>query len=172
MMWAPVVAVFRPQRCLWSGPGLHDKAPAEGCAPDGRGNRSDGCGQSPWVERVRRSGEGTRWQSGSSRAVCRRDVVLVAKCDVLSIEGHDPMIGNRDPMSVAAKISHHLRGTAEGGLGIDNPILPVGLLQELSELLRRRQRSGGAGTVQFSAPVQALEAGDRLAAENTAQRLH
>ena len=43
-------------------------------------------------------------------------VVLLPKCDVLPIEGHDPMIGNGDPMSIAAKVSQHLGGTAEGGL--------------------------------------------------------
>ena len=53
-------------------------------------------------------------------------VVFVPKRDVFSVERHDPVIGNGDPMSVSAKISKHLRRAAESGFGIDYPILPVG----------------------------------------------
>jgi hypothetical protein len=38
-------------------------------------------------------------------------------------------------MSVSAKIAQHLRGTAESGLGIHNPIFPVHASQQLGELV-------------------------------------
>ena len=33
----------------------------------------------------------------------------------------DPMVGNGDPVRVAADIVHHLLGSGEGWLGVDDP---------------------------------------------------
>lgn len=70
-------------------------------------------------------------------------VVFVAKGNVLSIERHDSMIGNGDPMGVATQITQYLHGTAEGRLGVNEPVFPVQATQHLAKRLGRRQYSGG-----------------------------
>ena len=96
-------------------------------------------------------------------------VILVAKRDALSIEGHDPMIGNGDPMSVAAKISQHLRGAAEGGLGIDNPVLAKQRSEKRREALRLFQVLDRSGANQLFFPISVPQAMDKLSPEDLAE---
>src|SRR6266699_3254539 len=58
----------------------------------------------------------------------RHDFLLIVVAVVVPIERNlaffdigDPMIGNRDPVGVAADVVHHLLGSSEGRLGVDDP---------------------------------------------------
>jgi len=46
-------------------------------------------------------------------------------------------------MGVTAEVAQHLHGSAEGGLGIDNPVVAVQTAHEFCELLRIGQSGGG-----------------------------
>jgi hypothetical protein len=48
----------------------------------------------------------------------------------------DPMIGNRDPVGVAADVVHHLLGPGEGRLGVDDPFHIVHGFEMSAENLR------------------------------------
>jgi hypothetical protein len=61
-------------------------------------------------------------------------VVLVAKGDALVIDGHEPMVGDRDAVGVAGKILEHMFGGLEGGLGVDDdPFGAACFLEKTSE---------------------------------------
>ncbi len=58
-------------------------------------------------------------------------VVLPAERDVVAVEAHQAVIGDRDPMRVAAQIVEHLPGAAEGRFRVEGgyaarPSRPVG----------------------------------------------
>ena len=48
-------------------------------------------------------------------------VVAPVKCDLPVFDIYDAMIGNRDPVSVAAEVVHHLLRSSERRLGVDDP---------------------------------------------------
>ena len=50
-------------------------------------------------------------------------IVFPAKADALSVEGQQAVIGNGDAMGVAAQVAEHMCGSAEGRLGIYDPLL-------------------------------------------------
>ncbi len=49
-------------------------------------------------------------------------VVLPAEHDVVAVEAHQAVIGDRDPMRVAAQIVEHLPRAAEGRFRVDDPV--------------------------------------------------
>ena len=53
-------------------------------------------------------------------------------------------------MRVAAEITKSMLGSAEGPLGIDDPLFPKGLPQQLGEDLRSRQRLQGTVKSEFA----------------------
>ena len=73
-------------------------------------------------------------------------VILPAESDALLIEGQQAVIGNGHAMGVAAEIAQHLHGTAEGGLGIDDPVVAMQAAEEFCELLWIGESSSRAGT--------------------------
>ena len=52
-------------------------------------------------------------------------VVLPAKGDHAVPEGQDSFVGDGDPVGVSGQVLEDLAGPAEGGLGVDDPILPT-----------------------------------------------
>lgn len=54
-------------------------------------------------------------------AVC---IILPAEGDLIMLEGHKTVVGDGHAMGIAGKITQHMMGTTEGGLGIDDPVLP------------------------------------------------
>ena len=57
-----------------------------------------------------------------SRLVASR-IVAPTKCDGAAIEGNETVVGDGDTVGVAPEVADHVLGTAEGGLGIDDPVL-------------------------------------------------
>ena len=82
------------------------------------------------------------------------------------------MIGDGHAMGVAAEIAQHLHGSAEGGLGIDDPVVAVQAAEEFGELLRIGESGGRTGAAELVATVKTFQAGEELAAKDAAEDLH
>jgi hypothetical protein len=50
-------------------------------------------------------------------------IVPPTKRDVAAIEGNETVVGDGDTVSVAPEVTDHLLRAAEGGLGVDDPVL-------------------------------------------------
>ena len=81
-------------------------------------------------------------QESSQKLICgdRHDfllaavrIVFPAKRDPIILERHQSMVGDGDAVCIAGEIVQNMLGTAEGWLGIDDPVL----LEELSEKLAK-----------------------------------
>ncbi len=91
---------------------------------DWPGIRRNGCGQSREAEHGEGSAAETPGQRGSSfSSYCCVCIIFPAEGDLIMLEGHKTVVGDGNAMSIAGKITQHMRGTAEGGLGIDDPVL-------------------------------------------------
>jgi hypothetical protein len=73
----------------------------------------------------------------------RHDFLLIVVAVVAPIERdlpffdiRDPMIGNRNPVRVAADVVHHLLGSGEGRLGVDDPFHVAHRIEMSAENLR------------------------------------
>ena len=60
-------------------------------------------------------------------------IVFPAKRDSIILERHQSMVGDGDAVRIASEIVQNMLGTAEGWLGIDDPVL----VEELSEKLAK-----------------------------------
>ena len=60
-------------------------------------------------------------------------IVFPAKRDSIILERHQSMVGDGDAVRIAGEIVQNMLGTAEGWLGIDDPVL----VEELSEKLTK-----------------------------------
>ena len=49
------------------------------------------------------------------------------------LEGHEAMVGDGDAMGVAGQVVENLFGTAEGWLGVDDPVLLGKLPEKVAE---------------------------------------
>src|ERR1700730_16326151 len=108
----------------------------------------------------------------------RHDAFLVlvsriapAESNAAFCEGNEAMIGNRDPMAVAAEIVQRMLGAAKWALGIDHPIGTKQAPEHRRESLRRLKRRQFPMKAEFVAGMQCTQAGDKLAPEHTAEHL-
>jgi hypothetical protein len=62
----------------------------------------------------------------------------------------DPMIGNRDPVGVAANVVHHLLGPGEGCLGADDPFYVAHWIEMTAESLRVSKGLEGGEELEFA----------------------
>ena len=60
-------------------------------------------------------------------------IIFPAKRDSIILERHQSMVGDGDAVRIASEIVQNMIGTAEGWLGIDDPVS----LEELSEKLAK-----------------------------------
>jgi hypothetical protein len=67
-------------------------------------------------------------------------VVFVAEADHALTNEDEALIGDRDPVGVAAEILQHLLGSAPGRFGVDDPGTVLQLAQELCPRLLRGPR--------------------------------
>jgi len=61
-------------------------------------------------------------------------VIPPTEGNAFAIEGDKPVVGDGDTMSITAEITDDLFRPAEGGLGINNPILPKQRSEERREV--------------------------------------
>jgi len=92
--------------------------------------------------------------------------VFGAKADVVSIKAHQSLIRQPYPMGVSAEILEDLLWSAEGLLGVDDPLLAVKAVLELAE----RRTISELGTLTFKGErillVEIFEPGEELAPED------
>lgn len=71
-------------------------------------------------------------------------IIFPEKGHLFPVKVQDAVIGDRDPMGVAAEIANHLPRAAESRPDVHDPVMFVQRAQELSELLGIRQMADGA----------------------------
>ena len=81
------------------------------------------------------------------------------------------MVGDGDAVRIASQIMQHMFGAAERRLGIDNPVLAVKHAQEDGEALLVVKWHALTEEAQLIAGKEAPQAGNELAAEDTAEHL-
>jgi hypothetical protein len=72
-------------------------------------------------------------------------IILPTESNLVLLESHQAMVGDGDAMGIAGEVAEHMMGTAEGGLGIDDPVLTEQGAQEGAEglfVFERLERSG------------------------------
>src|SRR5690349_14478880 len=84
-------------------------------------------------------------------------------------EIHEPMIGDRDTMSVPGQIMQNVFGTTERPLGIDHPVLSKEGAEKSVKCPLRRQRKACAIKGEIFPAKGALEASYELASKDPAQ---
>jgi hypothetical protein len=74
-------------------------------------------------------------------------IILPTESNLVILESHEAVIGDGHAMSVTGEIAEHMMGTAEGGLGVDDPVLTEQGAQEGAESLFvfERLESSGEG---------------------------
>jgi hypothetical protein len=63
-------------------------------------------------------------------------IVSPAEGDAIIFKGHEAMVGDGDAMGVAGQVVENVFGTAEGWLGVDDPVLLAELPEEVAECAR------------------------------------
>ena len=66
-------------------------------------------------------------------------IVFPAKGDSIILERHQSMVGDGDAVSIAGEIVQNMLGTAEGWLGIDDPVLAKELSEKLAKAIVARK---------------------------------
>ena len=82
-------------------------------------------------------------------------VVLPAEGDFPVLESDEPMVGDGDAMGIATKVVEHLGWTAEGWLGVDNPLGLADVLEKVGESSSGGQRRELSVELELS-PVERL----------------
>ena len=60
-------------------------------------------------------------------------IILPAKSNLILCESHEAVVGDGHAMGVAGEIAEHMMRTAEGWLGVDDPVLTEQGAQERVE---------------------------------------
>jgi len=63
-------------------------------------------------------------------------IISPAERDAIVLKGHEAMVGDGDAMGVAGQIVENMFGAAERWLGVDDPVLPEQLPEEVAECAR------------------------------------
>ena len=112
-----------------------------------------------------------RGDGHDSRLIAAR-IVPPTKTDVAAIKGNETVVGDGDTVSVAPEVTDHLLRAAEGGLGIDDPVLAKQRSEKRREALWLFQVLDRSGANQLFLPISAPESIDKLSPEDLAERLN
>ena len=96
-------------------------------------------------------------------------VVLPAEGDLTVGEGDQPVVGDGHAMGIAGQVVEHVFWSAEGWLGVDNPILPEQLSQKAAEGLAFTQVLEAPVEVELFLTEKVFQPGDELAAKDAAE---
>jgi len=93
-------------------------------------------------------------------------VIPPTEGNAVAIEGDESVVGDGDPMSITAEIADDLFRPAEGGLGINNPILSKQRSEEGRKVFRLRQMVDRSRAGQLFLVMSAAESGDELSTKH------
>jgi hypothetical protein len=93
-------------------------------------------------------------------------VIPPTEGNAFAIEGDEPVVGDGDTMSITAEISDDLFWAAEGGFGINNPILTKQQSEERREVFRFHQMVDRSGAGQPVLVMRVAESGDELSTKH------
>src|SRR6266852_8917 len=110
--------------------------------------------------------------NGHDSGLVAARIVPPTKRDVAAIEGNETVVGDGDTVSVAPEVTDHLLRAAEGGLGIDDPVLAKQRSEKRREALWLFQVLDRSGANQLLLPISAPESIDKLSPEDLAERLN
>jgi hypothetical protein len=96
-------------------------------------------------------------------------VVPPVELDLPVFDIHDPMIGNRDPVGVAADVVHHLLGSGERRLGVDDPFQVAHGIEMQAENLRISKGLEGREEPEFAGVESLLQIDQEQSAEPAGQ---
>ena len=96
-------------------------------------------------------------------------VVPPLELDLPVFDFQDPMIGNRDPVGVAADVVHHLLGAGEGRLGVDDPFGMVQGIEMPAENLRVSKGLEGREELEFAGIESLLQISQEQSAKEAGQ---
>ena len=96
-------------------------------------------------------------------------VVAPVELDLPVFDIHDPMIGNRDPVGVAADVVHHLLGSSEGRLGVDDPFHTTHGIEMPEETLRISKGLEGREELKFAGIESLLQISQEQSSEQAGQ---
>ena len=89
-------------------------------------------------------------------------VVFPAKRDLIPLVSDDPVIADRNAMSVTAEITEDRRRAAEGGFGVNHPVLAAESFHQRRKLLGCGESGIRAAKVEFLEPKSAAQSLDEL----------
>jgi len=84
-------------------------------------------------------------------------------------ESNQPAVGNGDAMSIGAEITQHMFRSAEGRLGVDDPVVAEQYSQPCAEGVWLGKRQLAAVELELTSMEGVAKSGDELAAEDTAE---
>lgn len=82
-------------------------------------------------------------QESAQKLICRNGhdllltavrIIFPAKRDSIVLKRNQSMVGDGDAVRIASEIVQNMLGTAEGWLGVDDPILAKELSEELAKM--------------------------------------
>src|SRR5271156_6161503 len=84
-------------------------------------------------------------------------------------ESNQPAVRNGDAMGIGAEITQHMFRSAEGRLGVDDPVVAEQYSQPCAEGVWLGKRQQAAVELEFTSMEGVAKSGDELAAEDTAE---
>ena len=99
-------------------------------------------------------------------------VVLAAESDLAVLERDQAMVGDGDAMGVTGQVVQDIFGTAEGRLGVNDPILTEQGTDQSTEQLRIAKRLLVSVKSEFPLLEGPLQARHKLAPKHAAEDLH
>jgi hypothetical protein len=71
--------------------------------------------------------------NGHDLVLAAVSIVSPAEGDAMVLESHEAMVGDGDAMGIAGQVVENMFSTAEGWLGVDDPVLSAELPEEMVE---------------------------------------
>ena len=84
-------------------------------------------------------------------------IVLPTEGNAFAVECQQPVIGNGDPVRIPAEIAQDFCRSAEGGFGVDHPVLTVHPAKKLAKLFWISQCGCWAGAAQLLASMETFQ---------------
>jgi len=96
-------------------------------------------------------------------------IIFPAKGNLVMLEGQQAVVGDGDAMGVAGEIAQHMMGSAEGWLGIDDPVLTEQGTQEGAENFLILQGLENSAELELALLKSSLQSGYELTAKDPTQ---